>query len=546
MSFPSVRGPIPLWLPTWLLVAGVSIFLHGPLPLYSTRTLTVAWEMWHLGEWLIPHQNGMPYSHKAPLLYWLIHAGWAIGGVSDVWPRILEVLLSTANLLLLAQLARQLFPNRPQVARLAPWVLAGLFFYFLFSLQIMFDLLVTACTLLSLIGLTHRDLRGGFAPQWWLVAIGMWLGLLTKGPVALLHVAAPLLLAPLWLEAARSAPARWYGRVALTLVAALALFALWVVPVAVLGGEAYRQELLFTQTAGRVVSAFDHARPLWWYVTIAPLLLFPWLFWPATWRGFRLRGQTAEPGLRFLLLWLLPTLLAFSLVSAKQAYYLLPELAGFALWLAGSVAAREHRGDRRAHGWLPGVLLLLTGTLVALLPTLVALGYGDSVFLLDFASAGIGFGLAIAALGGVLIFWRARDAGQAIPRIALATLLATALLHGQFAASLWPRYDLQPAADQLAALAAQGKTLANRGKYEGQFNFLARLTRPIVEIDYDNGPPWAAQHPDDIVIDYVHIEVARDFAAGAPQPLWIGAFRSDQLQIWRAGDWLAARSEPAR
>jgi hypothetical protein len=59
-------------------------------------------------DWLVPHQNGLPYSHKAPLLYWMIHAGWAVGGVSDVWPRILEVLLSTANLWLVALLARNL------------------------------------------------------------------------------------------------------------------------------------------------------------------------------------------------------------------------------------------------------------------------------------------------------------------------------------------------------------------------------------------------------------------------------------------------------
>lgn len=536
------RGPIPLWLPIWVLVAGFSIFLHGPLPLHSTRTLGVAWEMWHLGQWLLPHHNGLPYSHKAPLLYWLIHAGWAIGGVSDVWPRILQVLLSTANLLLVARLARQLFPQRPQVSRLAPWVLAGLSLYFLFSLQIMFDLLLTAGTLLALVGLTWRDPHAGWTPRWWLLVIGIWLGLLAKGPVALLHIAAPLLLGPLWLDSARTAPARWYGRVAASLLAALALFALWVVPAAVLGGEAYRHELLVTQTAGRIVSAFDHGQPLWWYLAVAPLLLFPWLLWPATWRGLGMRGQLAEPGLRFLLVWLLPTLVAFSLVSGKQAHYLLPELAGFSLWLAGSVAAREQRGERGAQGWLPGVLLLLLGILLIVLPSLVEHGAGDPIFMHAFARAGSGFGLATAALGTLLLLWRAHDAAHAIPRIAVATLLATALWHAQLTASLWPRYDLQPAADQLAALAVQGRQLAYRGRYEGQFNFLGRLTRPIVQIDYDNGPPWAALHPDDIVIDYVHAGQVQVSAPGAPRPLWTGAFRSEQLQIWRAGDWLAARS----
>src|ERR1700735_586847 len=70
------------WLPLWALVALLAIFSHGPMPLYSTRTLAVAWEMWTHGHWLVPHINGEPYSEKAPLLFWLIHAGWFVFGVS--------------------------------------------------------------------------------------------------------------------------------------------------------------------------------------------------------------------------------------------------------------------------------------------------------------------------------------------------------------------------------------------------------------------------------------------------------------------------------
>jgi len=440
---------VPAWLPLWLLVAGVSIFLHGPLPLFSTRTLTVAWEMWHLGEWLVPHQNGMPYSHKAPLLYWMIHAGWAVGGVSDVWPRILEVLLSTANLALVALLAQRLFPQ-----------------------------------LLSLLGLARRDPRGGFDPQWWLVVLGLWLGLLAKGPVALLHLAFPLLLGPWWNDAARAARARWYEQVAGAIGAALALFALWVVPVAILGGEAYRQELLVTQTAGRVVDAFDHGRPAWWYLTVLPVLLFPWIAWPAAWRGLRDGAPAAEPGLRLLVLWLLPTFVAFSLVSGKQAYYLLPQLAGFALWLAVVVDLRTRRGDGRGGAAWPALALLAIGVLISLLPTMVAHGLVGSAFAEDFAHGGWAFGGGVCALAVALLAWRGRDAAQALPRIAVASLLSS-------------------------------------------------------------GPPWAQAHPDALIVDYVDDAVLGPPLPGTLQPLWRGPFRGEALEVWRAGDWLAARSRPA-
>ena len=72
-------------------MALLAIFSHGPMPMFSTRTLAVAWEMWAHGHWLVPHINGDPYSEKVPLLFWMIHAGWAVFGVNDVWPRILEV-----------------------------------------------------------------------------------------------------------------------------------------------------------------------------------------------------------------------------------------------------------------------------------------------------------------------------------------------------------------------------------------------------------------------------------------------------------------------
>lgn len=57
------------------------------LPVDETRYLSVAWEMWLRHEWLVPHLNGALYTDKPPLLFWLVHLGWAVAGVNDVWPR---------------------------------------------------------------------------------------------------------------------------------------------------------------------------------------------------------------------------------------------------------------------------------------------------------------------------------------------------------------------------------------------------------------------------------------------------------------------------
>jgi len=256
------------WLPLWAVVALLAIFSHGPMPLYSTRTLAVAWEMWNHGQWLVPHINGQPYSEKAPLLFWLIQAGWWVFGVSDVWPRVLEVLIGGAQLSLLSLLARRLFPARPWLARAAPWMLLALAYAFLFGLQIMYDVLLAVFALAALLCLTPKLHRA--EPRWLLFGLCIGAGMLTKGPVMLLHVLFPWLLGPLWNDWARQHRARWYGRGALALLLGAATLLAWALPAGFAGGEAYRQRLFFTQTAGRVVDGLakgkhlqSHAEPLW-------------------------------------------------------------------------------------------------------------------------------------------------------------------------------------------------------------------------------------------------------------------------------------------
>jgi 4-amino-4-deoxy-L-arabinose transferase-like glycosyltransferase len=272
------------WLPLWTAVALLAIFSHGPMPLYSTRTLAVAWEMWSHSHWLVPAINGEPYSEKAPLLFWLIHAGWFVFGVSDVWPRVLEVLVGGTQLVLVSVLARRLFPERPWIARGAPWMLLALSYAFLFGQQIMYDVLLAVWALAALLCLTPKIDRA--EPRWLLFGLCIGAGLLTKGPVMLLHVLFPWLLGPLWNTWAREHRARWYGRGLLSVLLGGAVLLAWALPAGFAGGEAYRQRLFFTQTAGRVVKGLQHAEPLqshahpsWWYLIYLPVLMFPFSAW---------------------------------------------------------------------------------------------------------------------------------------------------------------------------------------------------------------------------------------------------------------------------
>ncbi|MFC5438588.1 ArnT family glycosyltransferase [Rhodanobacter ginsenosidimutans] len=579
------------WLLLWTVVALLAIFSHGPMPLYSTRTLAVAWEMFNQGHWLVPYINGEPYSEKAPLLFWLIQSGWFVFGVNDIWPRVLEVLFGATQLVLVSTLAQRLFPNRPWMAKAAPWMLLALGYAFLFGLQIMYDVLLAVWTLAALLCLTPKTRRA--EPRWLLFGICIGLGLLTKGPVMLLHVVFPWLLGPLWNDWARQHRLRWYGRGVLSLLLGAVMLLAWALPAGFAGGEAYRQRLFFTQTAGRVVDALskgkdlqNHAQPVWWYLLWLPALLFPFSGWPRApvavaatllrrpWeRGIKpalwlsllalvgllvlavipgaspwlakllvclllvplsvaLLRRPLEPGLRFALCWLLPGFFVFSLISGKQLYYLLPELAGAVLLIAGCIAVlRERHPVLASHGWLGTWPLGVGGIVFALLlfamPPLVANHVLTGEWASDAAPYSRYFSVIFLLLGGLLLL---RGRGE-LRRLAFAGLIGVLSLNTLFTLALWKNYDIRPAARLLGAVEQAHRPIGYLGNYAGEFHFAGRLTQPITELYGDQALlDFARDHPDAVVVTRPDALDPNDLRYA----LLVQPFRSSWLAVWPA------------
>lgn len=518
------------WLPLWTLAALLAIFSHGPMPLYSTRTLAVAWEMWNHQHWLVPHINGTPYSEKVPLLFWMIHAGWLVFGVNDIWPRVLEVIFGGAQLVLVSVLAQRLFPNRPWVAKGAPWILLALGYAFLFGLQIMYEVLLAVWVLAALLCLTPKAHRA--EPRWLLFGLCIGAGLLTKGPVMLLHVAFPWLLGPLWNDWARDNRARWYGRGLLSVLLGGAMLLAWALPAGFSGGEAYRQRLFFTQTAGRVVDAFDHARPFWWYLPAIPGLLFPFSGWPRAWAALITLRRPLDMGLRFALCWLLPVMLAFSFISGKQLYYPLPEYAGAALLIAGAIAVlRDQRPALATNPWLGtwplGVGGILFGAFLFALPVLVAHNDLHGEWFDSSQRYSRFFSVVFVLLGALLLL---RGRGE-LRRLAFAGLVGTLALNTLFTLTTWQNFDLRPSAHLLGAADADGRAIGYLGTYAGQFHFEGRISRPIERLsEGDSLQQFAREHPDGLIVALPEKLEASDLR----YPLLVQPFRSSWIVIWPA------------
>ncbi len=515
---PALRwGFIPLWL---LLTA--TVFFRAPIPIDETRYLTVAWEMWQRGDFLVPYLNGQTYSHKPPLLFWLFQLGWAVFGVNDWWPRLVGPLAALLNLWLTQQLALKLWPRQARIAYLAPWVLIATLLWTLFASSTMFDILLTCWVLLAMLGLIEVQ-QGSVIKGWLFVALAIGWGLLAKGPVIFLHILPVTLLMAVW---ARSSALPFY-RLGLGLLLAVALGAalalLWALPAAMAGGDEYAGAILWHQTADRTVGTNIHKRSWFWYLPLLPMFLFPWLFWGRVWGGFRMTGFLDDLGSRFCLVWLLSTVVVFSLLPSKQVHYLIPMLPAFALLVSRAVAL-DLPLKRYGSEMLVPLLLVLIGVFLMYLPQTPGLSALAWVQTID-----LRWGLAVLTIGVLLAlslwYWRR------LTVISIATAVVGAVFVGFVLFFQYNRdsYDLTPSALQVKSFNQQAIEYAYVGNYQGQLQFLGKLTAAVPVINADQVADWVSAHPQGYLISLEKRRPEAAFFSQGHREYWLVFRKASQF-----------------
>lgn len=435
-----------------------------------------------LESFVVPHLNGDLYTHKPPLLFWSIAAFSApFGDVSEVTTRIPSLLAAVAAILGVYRLGLLLFGRRTAL-------MAALIFGTCYKINWQghvgqIDMLLAALVLWSVYFWTRGYLaaRAEERPRHYLLYfVFAGLATLAKGPVGLL----PTLISILVFLALRDRPALrefplWRG---LALWAGVVL--VWLGPALYWGGELYQREILFKQNVTRYVDPWHHHQPPHYFLTVLPIDFMPWsLLLPAALvAGWRLlRGEERKRWI-FLIVWVLTTLIFFSVSPAKRTVYILPLYPAVALLTALGLdllarrAAEMQPAMSRLWLRLPAVFLTLVVTLAAVAVFVIGPGRKETEVVGRDLPHLLGGGLAFLAAG---LIWATRELWRGrIDRFVLCKAASFALFLAFAWAVMVPRLDpvksTRQLCEKLVAMAGPSEPYATFPNFDATFLFYSR------------------------------------------------------------------------
>ncbi len=368
-----VRYGAPFWAALALvaLVAGALLFPRLSYALLEPdegRYAEIGREMLDGGDWVVPTLNHAPYYDKPPLLYWLVAGSLRVFGTHEWAARLVPA--GAAFLTILGTFWFAWRRIRPRAGVLAALVLALTPEFAQCGRTLILDgllsLWVSAAVFTAYEAVQGRQLRW----SWWLAsAVCAGLGVLTKGPVALVLVGPPVA-AFAWLHRLEARPRlrHWAAYAGV----ALGLSAPWFVALTA-RDPSFAYFFFVEHHLLRFFGGDYHASPFWFYLPVLVVGCLPWslLFWPTA-RFLASRSPAAaalrSPALGLCLLWAAWGVLFFSLSRGKLPTYIMPVLPALAVllgaYLEPVVFGATLKGlCRPARTWVPRAAAATLATL---------------------------------------------------------------------------------------------------------------------------------------------------------------------------------------
>ena len=345
-----------------LIFVGSLVFLYnlGARDLWEpdeTRYAVVAREMKETGNWIVPHLNGVLYSEKPPLFFWLVNGSTLLLGDNEFANRLPSALAGLMIVLVTFLLGVRVFNLK--TGFLSGLVLITGFFLSQLSRWMMIDSLFTLFFLLSLFFFYHGYKNEERRRVDYLVAgsfIG--LGVLTKGPVAFLSIPICLILGCFEKDVKKF----WNRDLLWGVLLSLVLVLVWLIPACWIGGDDYTRRILIEQSIGRMTGTLKNSHPhiesLFFYFIRFPAEFLPWTFFlPAAVLLEIRKNEEERSGFLFLSVWFLFIFIFFCLLKGKKDNYLLPLYPAAAIlvgrWLAFFLQSPKALRSVRMRLWNP-------------------------------------------------------------------------------------------------------------------------------------------------------------------------------------------------
>jgi 4-amino-4-deoxy-L-arabinose transferase-like glycosyltransferase len=364
------------WLVLILLTLYVCYFRNlGALGFVGPDEPRYAWiarAMAETGDWVTPRLYGKPWFEKPPLYYWGAALSFKLFGVSEVTARLpcaISALLATLGM---AWLAWRLYGA--ETARwlllLLPTTVAMIGFSHAAATDMPFAAPLTLAMICAAIvlGLVRNEHTPILPRTPWLALLffGFFLGLavLAKGPAAIILAGGAVFL---WALATK----RWRDAFRCLHPLAIASFCLtalpWYILCARLNPDFFRVFIVEHNFKRYLTPEFQHIQPLWFYVPILLLAVFPWtvLMLAPVKQFFELRGpeNSHRAQYLFLLCWPAFTFLFFTASRSKLPGYVLPAVPPLVLLFTQAFTRTARWTTQRRFGLALGASFLAAALL---------------------------------------------------------------------------------------------------------------------------------------------------------------------------------------
>ena len=405
----------------------------------EARHAEIAREMFAAGNWLTPRIYGEPYYDKPALFYWLIGASLELFGRNAWAARLPSVAGAAFSIFMTALWVKVAWGVG--ASRWVTFLLATTLFFVAVGRYVVVDMLLTAAITgaLAWLGILFADGEEKKRPVWPMYAC-MGVGLLAKGPVAVVVVAAVAVVVALF-ERRPSLLLR------LKPVRGLAIILLVAGPwyaAAYAADPTYIRTFLWHHNFARyaVPGALEHQEPWYYYLLAVPICLLPWsILLPS---ALASSWQSPNSGMRHALAWATVIIGFFSFSQTKLPTYVLaafPPLLAIAAAYIDDILTRSVEPPRWVEAAAVGWTILVASIAV-----------GGAVWMVIEAPSS--WARTVMALPAVAVaawsYRRANEAPVLIAAVAGSSLCLIAMVYGGAADAVNSRESQRGAAEIVA------------------------------------------------------------------------------------------------